>query len=527
LQLVDVITSLRRHWRASLALVVLVAIALGAFLFLLSDARPPDRWEGGAQVLVPYRTEDGELPEGVPPQLLQGQSALALSDRTTDTALASVDLDEAARDDVEFDFVENELGDIHTLTVTAPTEAQAEELAASFARAYLAARRQRVVATAEQARSAAQAAASRLGERLDAVEAELRRLDPDLLASLPDAPAIEEAPPGAAEGEEEIATVDLPESTPLELELLAYERQNTLRRLEDYRRSYAQNSTDTLVPNAYATILGVGRPDQVTPEPPSPLLPIGAAIGLAALLAVGVPVLLDRVDHSIRDARAAGNALSAPILSTIPAPSASERATLSSPGSVRAQAYQTLAAASVATDQLPRAIMVTAPVGDTQDSVAANFAAALAGLGLRVALIGTQSRQSWFGHPADGAPTLPDFLTAAFSGRLNGQVCDHLVDTAVPNLGVLPAGDTETDILVDGLPPLLRSLADAGVDVTVIAGPSILEDPSATIMAWSTRSVLWVVETGVMTEQQAGDAASRLELAGASPFGVALVQRNG
>jgi hypothetical protein len=40
-------------------------------------------------------------------------------------------------------------------------------------------------------------------------------------------------------------------------------------------------------------------------------------------------------------------------------------------------------------------------------------------------------------------------------------------------------------------------------------------------------AVLWVVETGTMTEQQASEAAARLELAGASPFGVAVVQRNG
>jgi Mrp family chromosome partitioning ATPase len=106
-------------------------------------------------------------------------------------------------------------------------------------------------------------------------------------------------------------------------------------------------------------------------------------------------------------------------------------------------------------------------------------------------------------------------------------VPDHLVTTTIPNLRVMPPGDAETEILVDGLPQLLRSLADAGVDVTVIAAPSILEDPSATSMAWSTRSVLWVVETGTMTEQQASEAAARLELAGASPFGVAVVQRNG
>jgi Mrp family chromosome partitioning ATPase len=327
--------------------------------------------------------------------------------------------------------------------------------------------------------------------------------------------------------EEQISSIDLPESTPLDVELLVYERQDLLRQLERVRKNYATSSTNSLVPSSFTTLLNRGTPKEVTPEPPSPLVPIGVAVGLAALLAIGVPVLLDRVDHSIRDARAAGNALSAPILSTIPAASNSERASLARPGSVRAQAYQTLAAASVATDQLPRAIVVTAPVGEAQDTVAANFAAALADLGLRVALVGTQARQKWYGEGPDGAPTLPDFLEVAQSGRLNGEVPEHLVATAIPNLRVMPAGETEAEVLVDGLPPLLRSLADAGVDVTVIAGPSILEDPSATIMAWSTRSVLWVVETGAMTEQQASEAAARLELAGASPFGVALVQRNG
>jgi hypothetical protein len=39
--------------------------------------------------------------------------------------------------------------------------------------------------------------------------------------------------------------------------------------------------------------------------------------------------------------------------------------------------------------------------------------------------------------------------------------------------------------------------------------------------------VLWVVETGQVTQQQASEAAAKLELAGASPFGVAVVDRKG
>jgi capsular polysaccharide biosynthesis protein len=529
LQLVDVITSLRRHWRVSLGLILLVAIALGAFMVNRNESLPPDRWEAAVHVLVPARSEDGELPEGVPAQLLQGQEGLALSDGTTDFALEGASLDEAARDDgdVEFEFTSNERGDIHVLEVTARTRDEAQTLAGTFSQAYFAARQHIVTSAARQARDSARIGAERVGQRLDELDAELETLAPGLVSSLPERDDSSSSP--ATTGEDEEATVDhidLPDSTPLDVELLVYERQALLRQFERLKSTYASSSTETLVPRSHATVIERTRPKDVTPEPASPLLPIGVGVGLAVLLAVAVPVLLDRVDHSIRDARAASEALSAPILSTIPATPSSQQATLATAGTVRSQAYQTLAAASVATDQLPRAIVVTAPVGTTQDTVAANFAAALADLGLRVALVGTSSRQSWFGSPEDGGPTLPDFLSVAGSGRLNGQVRDHLVTTGIPNLRVLPAGDAEAEVLVDGLPPLLRSLADAGVDVTVIAGPSILEDPSATIMAWSTRSVLWAIETGAVTAQQASEAASRLELAGASPFGVAVVQRN-
>ena len=68
------------------------------------------------------------------------------------------------------------------------------------------------------------------------------------------------------------------------------------------------------------------------------------------------------------------------------------------------------------------------------------------------------------------------------------------------------------------------ALSDADIDVTVIAGPALLEDPAATILAWSTRSVLWVVESGNVTETEAHEASNRLALAGASAFGVTLVE---
>ncbi|MGH9227171.1 MAG: hypothetical protein ACRD07_00310 [Acidimicrobiales bacterium] len=526
MQLADVITSFRRHWRAAIASVVLVAIGLGLFLFLRDQTRPPDRWEASVQLLVPARSEEGELPEGVPPMLLQGQSTIALGPEVTSNAVSAAGIPEDARDDVTFDFAATERGDIYILTVTAPTEEQALALANSYASAYSGARRDLVAEGSRGASQGAQLSLARLQERLDEVETELERLDPELLASLPDAVEPDEGDAAGAT-EEEAPAVVLPISTPLEVQLLVAERQELLRRMAAARQSYAQGSNDALVPQSFAQVVERVPPENTTPAPPTPLIPAGVAVGLAALVALGVPVLLDRVDHSIRDSHAAATALAAPVLSTIPVPPSSRLETLARPGSPGGHAYRTLATASVATDQLPRAIVVTAPVGRMQDTVAANFAAALADLGLRVVLVPTDRRQSWYADAPEGTPTLPDFLDLAYTGRLNGEVPQQLQPTPVDNLRILPHGEAEADALIDGLPPLLRSFSDGGVDVTVIAAPSILEDPSATILAWSTRSVLWVVETGEVTQQQAGEAAAKLELAGASPFGVAVVDGKG
>jgi Mrp family chromosome partitioning ATPase len=523
-ELADVTTSFRRHWRAAVGTVVLVGLGLGLFLFLSDQTRDPERWQASAQILVPARDDQGKLPEGVPPMLLQGQEAIALGEGVTDSAVKIAGLDEEDPDDFAFDFVSNERGDIYTLSATAPTEEHARDLANGYATAYVGARRQSVAAGSVGQSQTAQVALTQLQQRFDEVEAKLQRIDPDLLATLPDTAE----PTDQNAGPDEATTgVELPPATPIETQLLVSERQDLLRQIETARRNYAQGSTNAIVPQSYATVVERVVPEDITPEPLTPLIPIAVAVGVAAVLALAVPVLLDRIDHSIRDSHTAGEALAAPVLSTIPAAAPSHVATLARPESPRGHAFRTLATASVATDQLPRAIVVTAPVGQMQDSVAANFAAALADLGLQVVLLPTHPRQSWYAEASNGVLTLPDFLALAHTGRLNGEVSYQLQPTPVENLRIIPHGDTEADALIDGIPPLLRSFAEGGVDVTVIAAPSILEDPSATILAWSTRSVLWVVETGAMTQQQAGEAAAKLELAGASPFGVAVVDGKG
>jgi Mrp family chromosome partitioning ATPase len=216
------------------------------------------------------------------------------------------------------------------------------------------------------------------------------------------------------------------------------------------------------------------------------------------------------------------------VLAAVPGMSRSERRRLAPAGTAQETAYRSLAATSLATDRLPGAILVTAPTGDVQDVVAANFAVGLAQLGVRVALVATSPRQAWYAE-ATGAEapragsSFGELLQSAHSGALRHDLAPHLSPTSVDCLWLIPAVANDEDVLFDGLPPLIKALAQSSVDVTVIAGPSLLDEPDATIIAWATRSVLWAVEAGTVDEPASREAAARLELAGVTPFGIAFV----
>ena len=532
MQFADVITSLQRHWRVSVAILVLTVGGVGVFLITRNETREPDRWEQTVQILVPVRDKDGNPPAGVPPNLLQGQAQVALSQETTSAALKKAGLGEDARGRVTFGFVQlppspdtGARGDIITLSASSTDRAEAIALADAYADAYIASRGGTVAAGNTSSTRGSKDALTRFNARLQAIKQELQATNPALVPLIDTTATGTATATGATAARDTQPALTLPEGTSLDAGLLVYEGRTLVQRMNEARQTYGEESADAISPNSFANIVERPYPAQTTPPLPSPTIPVAVALALGLLLAIAVPVLIDRLDHSIRNARTAGNALSAPVLSTIPAMSPLDPSALAEPGTPRDAAYRALAATSVATDQLPRAIVVTSPVGKMQDIVAANFAAALAGLGLRVALVATNARQDWFDDASDAppAPTLPDLLALAGAGRLNGQVNQSLLPTQLENLAILTPGHIEADALLDGLPTVLQALADANVDVTVIAGPSLLEDPTATILAWSTRSVLWVVEAGEVTEQEAREAASRLALAGATPFGVALV----
>jgi hypothetical protein len=308
---------------------------------------------------------------------------------------------------------------------------------------------------------------------------------------------------------------------------MANERIQILAALAEDGATAAKNRISSLKTGVFATLMSQTRASRVSHARATTLPALGGLFG-GLLFAFGAALLVDRADRTIRDPEEAALTFSAPVLSIIPA-DGEEFAVIAEPNSVAAEAYRGLAAMSIATDRLPKAIMVSTPTGDAHTQVAANFAAALSGLGLKVALMATSADQDWYLESfvsPNGMMRLPELLDRAQSGTLAADLPRQLPATErAPNLVMVPPADEQMlNLPIDGLPALLQALAEGGVDVTVISGPPLLEEADATIVAWATRNVLWAIIPGEVTRAEARAAAARMELAGVTPFGVVMVE---
>lgn len=538
----EVRASLRRHWTLAVLVLLLIPAVMAAYLANRDVVRPPARYTTSADVLIPARDpESGDADAGIPPVLLQGQTELTASPEVIDTALEAAELD--PDDDNEIDFLGRLSEDrtIMTLSVSAPKPEVAATVLDEYIVAYQDGRRASVLAAALERADIQVGVIAILNRTLAGVEEDMADLG---------APLLPQAPNGTV--------LNTPADLSEEGILLTYQRNAALNEIDVRRADYSLQVTVAAIPGDYSDVVQRRSTARITPPPPSPLVPLVSILIGGLLLAILIPVLRDRLDPTITEARAAPTALRAGLLGTIPFMPRRLHHQLAPPGSAWELAFRSLAAISLSTDRLPKALMVTSPTGNTQDRVAANFAAGLAGLGVSVALIGTMPDQAWFlvdvpddDEPATGeletrtAPfgadptavtpgttattvrTLPDLLQEAEGGRLIGDVRPRLATRGIPNLFIIPPGPAGTVLdSLDGLPPLLDALSRSGIDICVIAGPALLEDPNATIMAWSTRHVLWAVEMGQINKSDAQLAADRVDLAGVTPFGIALVNRH-
>jgi Mrp family chromosome partitioning ATPase len=536
----ELVDAVRRHVRLVVAAVLLAAVAAGAYILLREETKPADKFRAVANVQIPSRPAliGGDratqpavtAPQGMPAKLLRGQDAFARSPEVREKALKDADIptNDAS---VVFDAALNEIGDTITLTVTSNDAEATSKLIGTYVIAYTDARRAVSADAIRGAHEGAQAEIVKLQSRRSAVESQLRqRIDP--LPPVVTAPVAPDASANTEGGEQQPPPVPvIPPGADSDTALLLFERNALANRIIDVQLAYAEAVVNSNEPSPYAEVLDQSGASLIPGKASSPLVPVGIILLTGLALGLAAAVVLDRRDQTIRGVRVASSTLSAPLLSTIPPPRRKhEYAVLERPGSERGAAFRKLAATCVTTDRLPSAIMVSTPEGDTHDDVAANLAAALASLGLQVALVATAPRQSWyldqFTVPvAEDGNDFRELLELAHEGRFNGEATRRLAWTDLtPNLVVVPpAPESPLTVPLDGLPPFLDSLERSGIDVTVIAGPSLLEDPDATLIAWQTRSVLWAVQVGVVTRQAASEAAARLDLARVKPFGVVMV----
>jgi Mrp family chromosome partitioning ATPase len=517
---------------------LLVCVGVGVFVFNRRTQNHPVRYVSAVTIRVAKapptpRADAKKTPTTTAPLVvLSPAEKLALLPATEKGALTASNVPAGEESRIAFHAKLNGTADLLTLQVNAPTRVEATSVAKNWGDQFILARKQ-------DAQKAVIRTQRQLFNRTTALHNELVTVDMHLAKLLPkqfgnvlrfDSQFGNTEGGGGGSSENGPPPPPIPETSKVSVYLInqAYERINLINQLTATSKKRAEVNATAATPEQFGQILGQTPAARLT-NAESARNPALIALLVGLLLALAAAVLIDFSDRTIRYPEQAAAAFSAPVLSVIPWLSRE----VASPHSAIGEAYRGLAALSIATDRLPTAIMVSAPTGGAYEEVAANFAVALSSLGVKVALIATSSHQNWYlkslARPADGQTTLPELLTRAHSGTLNGELIAELqsTDNKTPNLVVVPpAAGPMAQLPIDGLPPLLEAISEMGVDVTVIAGPPFLEAADATIIAWATRSVMWAISPGEITRADARAATARLELAGVTSFGVVMVGAN-
>ncbi|MEP6506607.1 MAG: polysaccharide biosynthesis tyrosine autokinase [Gemmatimonadales bacterium] len=279
-----------------------------------------------------------------------------------------------------------------------------------------------------------------------------------------------------------------------------------------------------------------------------------ALLGLG--LGVGLTLLLDSFDTSLRRISDAETFLRLPTLGAIPElsgakpkarrlrlPSArlsdvqvnqarsisNEPATTASlryvnpsaPAFESFRALRTSLIFSNAVKSLRSIVVTSAAAGDGKSTTSTNLAAAFAQQGMRVLIVDCDMRRGRL-HAAFDVPRSPG-LTEVIIG--SSSAADAVHQTVVPNLWLLTVGlqpPNPTELLgSDSVRAILMSLTKA-YDLVIIDTPPVLAAADAAVLSAMVDGVIMVVRVGVTDRRAAKRSLERLQIVGSRVLGTVL-----
>lgn len=258
-------------------------------------------------------------------------------------------------------------------------------------------------------------------------------------------------------------------------------------------------------------------------------LPAGSFLGL--LMGVGLALLLELIDTSLKTARDIPRHVHVPILGTIPDVDDEEvqieqveLASQTAPRSMVAEAFRTIRTnllLSAPAERERTVLVASARPEEGRTTVAINLALSIAQNGRRVLLVDAN-----FHRPAIQR-FFPNTQGTGLSNVLIGQskLADVVVSTEVPNLEVLPSGPippNPTELLAG--PYLQKLIADAQdrYDQIIFDGPPVLLVSDALVLAGVVDGVILVCRAKATSRGVALRGREQLERVNGRLFGAVL-----
>lgn len=258
-------------------------------------------------------------------------------------------------------------------------------------------------------------------------------------------------------------------------------------------------------------------------------MPGGALLGI--VLGVGLALLLDIADKSVRTPRDISRHMVIPVLGTIPTSDDDEieierveTATIDAPHSIVAEAFRRLRANLFfsAPAEQQGVLMVTSPsAGNGKTTISTNLAISIALSGRRVLLVDANFRRP-------GVPrTFPHESEQGLSNVLIGRarLDDVVFSTGVPGLDVVSAGPTPPNPAELLGSSYLRDLvvdARSRYDQIIFDGPPVLLVSDAAVLAGAMDGVLMVCQYRVTSRGALQRARSQLDAINTRVFGAVL-----